>query len=243
MPTVLAVDDEPSVLRMIQLQLNVDGFEVVSASSGEEAVAVFEANEPNVVVLDVTMRGMGGLEVLSWIRSRSAVPVILLTGMSDNQHKVAGLDLGADDYITKPFNPDELGARVRAVLRSVRRLDSHESRIVRSGDVIIDFGTRLVHKQGQSISLTRTEWELLFHLAERAGKVVFSNEILGGVWGDEYASDSQMLRVFISRLRTKLDGPASEHSIIRTFAGVGYSLITDETTEVLDPSSIPSESV
>lgn len=228
MPSVLVVDDEPAILRMIQLQLGIDGFEVVSAGSGEEAVAAFEAKEPTVVVLDVVMPGMGGLEVLSWIRQRSAVPILLLTGMSDNEHKVAGLDSGADDYITKPFSPDELSARVRAVLRSVHRTEAQDTRELRFGDIVIDFRTRLILKQGQSITLSRTEWDLLFYLADRAGKVVFSNEILSAVWGQEYADDLGLLRVVISRLRTKVDGPDSDRSIIRTYAGVGYSLVTDE---------------
>src|SRR5688500_2873934 len=108
LPIVLAVDDEPTIQQMLKLQLNLDGFEVVSVESGHEAMVAFEAHEPDVVILDVIMPGTSGLEVLTWIRKRSAVPVLLLTGMSDNQHKVEGLDLGADDYITKPFSPEEL---------------------------------------------------------------------------------------------------------------------------------------
>lgn len=240
MSTVLVADDDAAIERMIRLQLRLDGFEVVSAESGHDALLAFEANEPDVVVLDVMLPGMSGLEVLRWIRSRSSVPILLLTGMSDNQHKVEGLDQGADDYITKPFSPEELGARVRAVLRSVHRTESPISRVLRSGDVEIDFSTRLVLKQGQSVSLSKTEWELLFYLAERAGKVVLGSEILGDVWGVGYASDSSMLRVFISRLRTKLDGEDSEHSIIRTYPNVGYSLIVDEASESGAPP-LPSE--
>jgi DNA-binding response OmpR family regulator len=227
LPRILAVDDDAAIHRMIRLQLTLDGFEVVSVESGHDALIAFETNEPDAVVLDVMLPGMSGLEVLTWIRKRSSVPILLLTGMSDDQDKVEGLDLGADDYITKPFNPEELGARVRAVLRSVKRMESQDSRVIRSGDIVIDFGTRLVHKQDRSISFTRTEWALLFYLAERAGKVVFSNEILSEVWGEEYAADGQMLRVFISRLRTKLDGSESKQSVIRTYKNVGYSLITE----------------
>jgi DNA-binding response OmpR family regulator len=242
MLTVLAVDDEPTILRMIQLLLSADGFDVVSAVSGHEALSAFNAQEPDVVVLDVTMPGMSGLEVLTWIRNRSAVPVLLLTGMSDHEHKVEGLDLGADDYITKPFSPEELSARVRAVLRTIHRSGSQEPRVLRSGDVTIDFRTRLILKHGQSVSLSRTEWDLLFYLADRAGKVVFSNKILGAVWGEGYATGLGMLRVFISRLRAKLDAAESEHSIIRNYAGVGYSLMADEISELPEVPAAPSGS-
>jgi DNA-binding response OmpR family regulator len=242
LPTVLVVDDDAAIERMIRLQLRLDGFEVVSAESGHDALLAFEANEPDVVVLDVMLPGMSGLEVLTWIRSRSSVPILLLTGMSDNQHKVEGLDLGADDYITKPFSPEELGARVRAVLRTIQRTESKEIRALRSGDVTIDFSSRLVLRHGMSVSLSRTEWDLLFYLAERAGKVVLSNEILGAVWGEGYASDSGMLRVFISRIRTKLDSEDSEQSVIRTYPGVGYSLIAEETNAAFENFAVPPES-
>jgi len=224
MPLVLAVDDESSILRIIATQLESEGFEVQTASTGEEAIEALTTIDPDIVVLDVMMPGMTGLEVLAWIRKVSTVPVILLTGQAADRQKISGLNRGADDYLTKPFNPEELAARVRAVLRSTAQDQQEDRGTLRMGDIVIDLDSRLVMKNSQPVSLTRTEWNLLNYLAQRAGKVILGTDLLRNVWGPEYVEDNQMLRVWVSRLRSKLEGPEAKRSLITTISGVGYRL-------------------
>ena len=231
MALVLAVDDESSILRIIELQLASEGFEVEIASTGEEAIEKLTAVDPDIVVLDVMMPGMDGLQVLAWIRKVSTVPVILLTGQSQDRQKISGLNRGADDYVTKPFNPEELAARVRAVLRSTLQEQQETRGVLKVGDVTIDLDSRLVLKSGQPVSLTRTEWNLLNYLAQRAGKVILGTDLLRNVWGPEYVEDNQMLRVWISRLRSKLEGAGGRRSLLTTISGVGYRLNADEPAE------------
>ena len=224
MPLVLAVDDESSILRIIAMQLESEGFEVQTASTGEEAIEALTTIDPDIVVLDVMMPGMTGLEVLAWIRKVSTVPVILLTGQAADRQKISGLNRGADDYVTKPFNPEELAARVRAVLRSTAQDEQEDRGTLRMGDIVIDLDSRLVMKNSQPVSLTRTEWNLLNYLAQRAGKVILGTDLLRNVWGPEYVEDNQMLRVWVSRLRSKLEGAEAKRSLITTISGVGYRL-------------------
>jgi DNA-binding response OmpR family regulator len=231
MPLVLAVDDESSILRIIELQLVSEGFEVETASTGEEAVEKLTATDPDIVVLDVVMPGMDGLQVLAWIRKVSTVPVILLTGQVQDRQKISGLNRGADDYVTKPFNPEELAARVRAVLRSTMQEQQESRGVLKVGDVTIDLDSRLVLKGNQPVSLTRTEWNLLNYLAQRAGKVILGTDLLRNVWGPEYVEDNQMLRVWISRLRSKLEGTGGRRSLLTTISGVGYRLNADEPAD------------
>jgi two-component system KDP operon response regulator KdpE len=170
---------------------------------------------------------MGGLEVLRRIRERIRMPVILLTGQSQDENKVLGLESGADDYIVKPFNPSELSARVRAVLRRAHHLPGDGGRLHTDG-VEIDLDSRLVRKDGKIVTLTRTEWRLLQELASNAGRVMLNEEILSRVWGSDYRDDLQYLRVWISRLRSKLEQVPSEPRIIATFPGIGYMLMAGE---------------
>ena len=227
MPLVLAVDDESSILRIIAMQLVSEGFEVQTASTGEEAIEALTTIDPDIVVLDVVMPGMTGLEVLAWIRKVSTVPVILLTGQAADRQKISGLNRGADDYLTKPFNPEELAARVRAVLRSTQQEQPEDRGVLTTGDIMIDLDRRLVMKAGHPVSLTRTEWNLLNYLAQRAGKVILGTDLLRNVWGPEYVEDNQMLRVWVSRLRSKLEGPEAKRTLITTISGVGYRLNAD----------------
>ncbi len=222
-PLILAVDDEPGVLRLIKLELSSQGLRVVTASDGEEALRVAEQQRPDIVVLDIMMPGISGLEVMRRLRERSSVPVILLTAKDHDQDKVRGLDMGADDYLVKPFNPEELSARVRAVLRRGIRADG-EDNVVSVGNVEIDLTRRLVKKDGDVVSLTRTEWMLLQQLAANAGKVMLNTELLSKVWGPEYRDDLQYLRVWVSRLRGKLEAEPSKPTIIKTLQGIGYLL-------------------
>jgi len=231
MPLVLAVDDESSILRIIEMQLVSEGFEVQTASTGEEAIEKLTAIDPDILVLDVMMPGMDGLQVLAWVRKVSTVPVVLLTGQAQDRQKISGLNRGADDYLTKPFNPEELAARVRAVLRSTMQEQQESRGVLKVGDVTIDLDSRLVLKGTQPVSLTRTEWNLLNYLAQRAGKVILGTDLLRNVWGPEYVEDNQMLRVWISRLRSKLEGAGGRRSLLTTISGVGYRLNADEPAE------------
>lgn len=228
-PLLLAVDDEPGILRLLKLELGAQGFKVLTASNGDEAIRVIEERRPDCVLLDVMMPGESGLEVMKKIRERGRTPVLLLTAKDKETDKVRGLELGADDYIVKPFNLPELGARIRAVLRRVRGITPAGP--VRAGDLEIDLGRRIVSKKGAMVNLTRTEWLLLEHLASNAGKLVTNRELLTKVWGPEYVDDLQYLRVWVSRIRQKIEESPSEPKFIRTFQGLGYMFTDDAAAE------------
>ncbi len=231
-PLVLAVDDEAGILRLIKLELTTQGFRVVTASSGDEALRMAEEQRPDIALLDIVMPEMTGLEVMRRLRERSSIPVILLTAKGSESDKVRGLELGADDYLAKPFSPDELSARVRAVLRRSVGSSSAEN-IVHVGSVEVDLNRRLVKRSGKIVTLTRTEWMLLQHLAANVGKIMLNAELLSKVWGPEYRDDLQYLRVWVSRLRRKLEDDPSKPKLIKTFQGIGYMLAVpgDETAE------------
>jgi two-component system KDP operon response regulator KdpE len=228
-PLVLAVDDEAGILRLMKLELTGQGFRVITAGNGEEALKLVEEQRPDVVLLDVIMPEMTGLEVMRRIREQMNVPVIMVTAKDSDQDKVRGLELGADDYIVKPFSPEELGARIRAVLRRAMGNQSTE-RVIRVQDVEIDLNRRLVSRSGDTVSLTRTEWLLLQYLAANAGKVMLNAELLSKVWGPEYHDDVQYLRVWVSRLRRKLEPNPNEPQIIKTMQGIGYMLDAEPAT-------------
>jgi two-component system KDP operon response regulator KdpE len=224
---ILAIDDEPGILRVIKLELSAQGFRVLTAASGEEGLRMAEEHRPDLVLLDIVMPEMTGLEVMRELRERSNVPIIMLTAKRSETDKVMGLEMGADDYLPKPFSLDELSARVRAVLRRSTVAPNTES-VVRVEGVEIDLGRRLVKRDGELVNLTRTEWMLLQCLAANAGKVMLNAELLSKVWGPEYVGDLQYLRVWVSRLRGKLEREPSEPKIIKTFQGVGYMLTAEE---------------
>ena len=230
-PLVLAVDDEAGILRLIKLELAEQGFRVVTAADGEEALRIVAEQRPDIVLLDVLMPEMTGLEVMRRLRDQSNAPVILVTAKDSDNDKVRGLELGADDYIVKPFSSDELGARIRAVLRRSIGAGNTE-RIVRMAGVEIDLDRRLVTRDGENLSLSRTEWMLLQHLAANAGKVMTNPELLSKVWGPEYQDDVQYLRVWISRLRAKLEANPAEPVIITTMQGIGYLLNAEPSAAV-----------
>jgi DNA-binding response OmpR family regulator len=229
-PLVLAVDDEAGILRLIKLELSTQGFRVVTASGGEEALRVAEEQRPDIALLDIVMPEMTGLEVMRRLRERSSIPVILLTAKGSESDKVRGLELGADDYLAKPFSPDELSARVRAVLRRSVGSSSTEN-VVHVGEVEVDLNRRLVKRGGEIVTLTRTEWMLLQHLAANVGKIMLNAELLSKVWGPEYRDDLQYLRVWVSRLRRKLEDDPSKPKLIKTFQGIGYMLAVTGTAE------------
>jgi two-component system KDP operon response regulator KdpE len=224
-PLVLAVDDEAGILRLIKLELSTQGFRVVTAEDGNSAMRMAEEHRPDIVLLDIVMPDMTGLEVMRKLRERVNIPIILLTAKGSDADKVRGLEMGADDYLAKPFSPEELSARVRAVLRRAVGSSGLEN-IVRAGDVEVDLNRRLVKRNGDLVTLTRTEWMLLQHLAANAGKIMLNAELLSKVWGPEYRDDLQYLRVWVSRLRRKLETDPSTPKLIKTFQGIGYMFDT-----------------
>ena len=219
-PLLLAVDDEAGILRLIKLELTAQGFRVMTTSDPEEAMRLAEERRPDAILLDIVMPEITGLELMRRIRERANTPIILVTAKDKDQDKVRGLELGADDYIVKPFSLEELGARIRAVLRRSSGQDSE--RVVKAGSVEIDLTRRLVKRDGEMVPVTRTEWLLLQHLAANAGKVILNAELLSKVWGPEYRDDLQYLRVWVSRLRHKLEPEPGNPTIIKTLQGIGY---------------------
>jgi two-component system KDP operon response regulator KdpE len=222
---VLAVDDEQRILNFLQLKLKASGYDVITAGNGPEAITQVKEQEPDLVVLDVMMPGMDGFETLKEIRTLSSVPVIILSVMGSNLDKVSGLTSGADDYMTKPFSPDELVARIEAVRR---RLDSAEERktqdIVSWGDISVDFSKHSISVEGNEIRLTKIEWLLISELARNAGRLMLHEVLLARVWGPEYRDDVQLLRTWISRLRRKIERDTGHPALIRTIPKTGYMI-------------------
>jgi len=220
---ILVVDDEQRVLNFLMSKLRASGYEVLTAGSGPEALEQAQTEEPDLIVLDVLMPQMDGFETLKELRSFSAVPVIILSARETNSDKIKGLSLGADDYLQKPFNPDELVARIEAVRR---RLHSAEMRKIPDklslGEVSIDFRKRNVVASGEEKYLTRIEWLILSELAHNAGHLMLYEELLTHVWGPEYRDDVQLLRTWISRLRHKLEKEPDSPRLIRTIPKTGY---------------------
>ena len=234
-PLVLAVDDEAGILRLMKLELTAQGFRVITAGNGEEALRLAEEQRPDIVLLDIVMPEMTGLEVMRKLREQMSIPIILVTAKDSDIDKVRGLEQGADDYIVKPFFVRELSARIRAVLR--RSVGSKNTeRLIKVGDVEIDLNRRVVTREGDVVSLTRTEWLLLQYLAANAGKVMLNAELLSKVWGPEYHDDVQYLRVWVSRLRRKLESNPADPTIIKTMQGIGYML----DAESVSPAAAPS---
>ncbi len=223
---VLVIDDEPEMLRILKSVLANAGYSVGVASSGEEGIEDFGLLPYDIVLLDLKLPGISGLEVCAWIRERSDVPIIVLSVMGEEYDKVRALDMGADDYLVKPFGVAELLARLRAALRRASRGEQVEP-VVHSGDLTIDLEKRLVRRGEQLVRLTPTEYDVLKCLALHAGKVVTHRMILREVWGLEGNSDSTNVRYTITQLRRKLgDDPASPRYIL-TEPGIGYRLLAD----------------
>lgn len=219
---ILVVDDEERILNFLSTKLKASGYEVFTAPNGVKGLEQLQAQEPNLVVLDLLMPKMDGLEMLKQLRTFSPVPVIILTAKGGDTDRIKGLQLGADDYLPKPFNPDELVARIEAIRR---RLEPEEKRkapeVLELGKITVDFRKRQVLVNGQEKYLTRTEWLLLSQLINNAGRLMLYEELLTQVWGPEYRDDVQILRTWISRLRNKLEG-GSDNPLIRTVPKTGY---------------------
>jgi len=219
---ILVVDDEERILNFLSTKLKASGYEVLTAPNGITGLEQVQAQEPDLVVLDLLMPKMDGLDMLKQLRTFSPVPVIILTAKGADTDRIKGLQLGADDYLPKPFNPDELVARIEAIRR---RLEPDERRkipeVLELGNITVDFRKRNVLVNGQEKYLTRTEWLLLSQLINNAGRLMLYEELLTQVWGPEYRDDVQILRTWISRLRSKLESDP-DNLLIRTVPKTGY---------------------
>jgi len=224
-PVVLVVDDEPQILRVMRASLPIRGYEVLTASTAEEALNQLSKQVPDLVILDLAMPEMSGLEVCRRVREFSSVPIIVLSAKGSESDKVAALDLGADDYVTKPFGMDELLARVRAVLR---RLSATNDRVLVVGDVTIDIDEHRVVVGGKEIRLTPKEFDVFKYLVNNAGKVVTHRALLQTVWGWESTDQTEYLRVFINQLRRKIEVDASHPRYLITEPWVGYRFVPNE---------------
>jgi two-component system KDP operon response regulator KdpE len=229
-PLVLVADDEPQITKLVAMTLTEEGFRVVTARDGEEAIDKVASLRPDVVLLDILMPGMSGIDVMNHLREWHPVPVILLTARTSKADVATGLDAGADDYIPKPIHPRELAARVRAVLRRATRVAPARS-VVEIGDYQVDLTRRVVTHNGEFVPFSRTEWLLLQHLATNVGRVMTHAELLTEVWGPEYRDDLTYLRLWIGRLRRKLGVEPGHEGPIRTFQGLGYALDTEGVLE------------
>ena len=232
---ILVVDDDPGILHLVRVELADHGFRVVTAESGAKALRLAQEELPDLVVLDLLLPDMLGTDVMRELHEHSTVPVILLTAKSADADKVRGFQLGADDYVAKPFSPEELVARVNAVLRRAKAtVSAGESVVQLRAGLQVDLARRVVLRDGEIIPLTRTEWSLLQCLAENVGKVMVGADLLSRIWGPEYRDDVHYLRVWISRLRSKLEPERPEPSLIRTIPGVGYMLRGAELADDTD---------
>jgi two-component system KDP operon response regulator KdpE len=218
---ILAVDDEPQILRALRTSLAARDHEVITAPNGETALDLLATAPVDLVVLDLGLPGIDGIEVIRRIRSWSQVPVIVLSVREEQADKIAALDAGADDYVTKPFAMGELLARMRAVFRRLGAIGA-EPPVIRAGDLEIDLAKRLVSRGGRPIHLTPTELALLEQLVTNPGKLMTHRFLLQKVWGDAYKEESHYLRVFVAGLRKKLEDDPSAPSLILTEPGVGY---------------------
>jgi two-component system, OmpR family, KDP operon response regulator KdpE len=224
---VLVVDDEPPIVRAVAANLRVRGYEVLTAASGDAALAAVEAHQPDCVVLDLGLPGIGGLEVLRRLRTWTEVPVVVLTAIDSERDKVVALDLGADDYVTKPFGVAELMARIRVALRHARGATADRPRVVQAGELSIDLDAKLVTRDGAPVRLTPIEYRLLETLATNAGRLCTHRFLLERVWGPGYGDESHYLRVYMANLRRKLDDPSAPQ-VLLTEPGMGYRFVVPE---------------
>jgi DNA-binding response OmpR family regulator len=235
---VLVVDDEERMVRFIRLNLEHDGFEVIEAFRGMQAIDKIRSKLPDLVLLDVMLPDIDGFEVLKIIRETNSVPVIMLTAKGEEEDRVKGLELGADDYITKPFSPRELVSRVRAVLRRTEGATGSTHGLIEVDDRLkIDFDRREVWVDGELVQLRPTEYRLLYHLVQNAGWVITHDQLLAKVWGYEYRDEPHYVRLYINYLRKKLEKDPSDPQYILTERGVGYRFVDFRRQAAADTSN------
>ncbi len=219
MPLIMVVDDDQDLAEMLGIVLNGSGFEVDLVNNGDGVMDIFRANTPDLVLLDVMLPGIDGIEVCRRIRAESMVPIVMLTAKGDTHDVVLGLEAGADDYMVKPFNPSELVARLKVRLR---RTVSQPTTSLRIGDLAIDQVAHTIARDGKSIPLTRLEFDLLVALAKEPGRVFTREALLSEVWGYQHATDTRLVNVHIQRLRSKIERDPDNPELILTLRGVGY---------------------
>ncbi len=224
---ILIVDDEPRMRRFVRMNLELEGFRVSEASDGLEAVRKVREDMPNLVVLDVEMPHLDGFETLAEIRQASPVPVIMLTVRSEEDERIKGLDLGADDYVTKPFSARELVSRINAVLRRVELSSPTErsNRVEVDDRLVVDFDRRQVLVEGEPVKLRPTEYRLLYHFIQNPGLTLTHEQLLSKVWGPEYVDDNQLLRLYVTYVRQKIEPDPSNPRYIFNERGVGYRFV------------------
>lgn len=223
---ILAVDDEQRMVRFIQLNLEQDGFEVITAYNGKDALEQVRTQLPDLILLDIMMPDINGFEVLKKIREVNNVPVIMLTAKGEEDDRIQGLELGADDYITKPFSPRELVSRIRAVLRRTKSFTDDQVDLIKVDErLTIDFSRREVWVEGKKVDLRPTEYRLLYHLVQNAGWVNTHEQLLTKVWGFEYQDEPHYVRLYVNYLRKKIEQDPSDPKYILTERGVGYRFV------------------
>jgi len=227
-PHILVIDDEPQILRAIRTILTEKQFRVTTASRGEEGLTLAAANEPDLVILDLGLPDMDGVDVCTRLREWTQCPIIVLSVRDGERDKVAALDRGADDYLTKPFGIEELLARVRVALRHSTNSQGNQGKVVRAGTLTIDLAWHIVKRGDEEVKLTGTEYKLLAHLAANRGRVLTHQSILTNVWGPADADHTEYLRVYMRQLRKKLETDPERPQIIVTEPGIGYRFIADE---------------
>ena len=225
-PLVLIVDDEPQIRRLLTVTLEANAYRVLAAANGQEGVVLAAQHRPALVILDIGLPDLSGQEVLRRLREWSNAPVIVLSVQDDEKGKVAALDAGADDYVTKPFNTDELLARLRVALR--RSTKTVEAAVVHVKNLVVDLATRRVTVSGKEVKLSKIEYDLLRLLARHAGKVLTHRQILQEVWGTGHENDTHYLRVYIAHLREKLESNPESPELILTELGVGYRFLASD---------------
>jgi DNA-binding response OmpR family regulator len=226
---ILVVDDEPRYVRWITVNLRASGYRVLTAADGQAALETTAAERPDLVLLDIGLPVLNGLDVCRRIREFSTVPIIMLTAKAAEADKVAGLDAGADDYLPKPFGPPELMARVRAALRRSRYAESPTAEpVFQHGELAIDFARHAVTRGGEALTLTPTEYKLLVQLARHAGRVLLPEQLLTAVWGPEYRDETQHVRLYVSRLRRKIERDPEHPQYVLTRPGIGYLFASPE---------------
>ena len=232
MTRILVVDDEPRYQKLLRVNLEPEGYEIITASNGQEALDRISTHHPDLVILDIMMPVLNGIATCERIRQFSNVPVIILTAKGEEADRVAGLNVGADDYVVKPFSATELVARVRAVLRRTQTSEQViPSRYFIHGNLKIDFSRAEVWKENTPVSLSATEYKLLIQFANNVGEVLTAEKLLTAVWGPGYSEDKEILWVSIARLRQKLEEKSSGHQHIVTRTGLGYVMPPDESAE------------
>ena len=223
---ILVVDDEAPIRRWLKANLETRGYTVDTTETGEQAIKAFENRRPDLLILDVLMPGMGGIDVVRKLRAVSTIPIIVLSAIGEEAQKVEALELGADDYMTKPFGMEELFARIRSLLRRAAGATSAAPVFV-AGGLSVNFDRREVRLEGQPIKLTPTEYDLLKYMIEHAGKVLTHRMLLQEVWGQAYVDQAQYLRVFVGQLRKKIEKQPGRPRFILTDPGVGYRFCLD----------------